>query len=233
DWTLVPSPDITVENLDDVRTLQMGWERALLSGKNIPLGLEMVAGMVDGDQLTLAPQKIVQPDHVQLNVNVASEQQTLGQQFWHIWMAGEGDDDDLVLDADDYRMPWVGAPVYDDATRVFAWPQVGEGEWDATYLNFNWFAADGKKNPMFGNVRIVVPPGQHQFVLPPVPEEYQEWLAPNLDEIEATVMLFDSDQLDWDEARQLGVDPSEIPSYGGTITEPALIRYSSSLNTLD
>ena len=227
DWALVPSPDITTENLGDASFLEQRWARAQLDGVTLELNLPNTGSEATSDQLTLTPQKVVQPDHVQLQAFIGSEQPSAGFQLWQIWSVGDGDDDDLVIDADDYRMPWVGKPAFDQATRRFGWARNGAGTWDATYLQFNWLSEG--KGGVYGQVFVAVPPGVHEVVLPEVPDEYKEWLPDDLAELNPGVILFDADGLDWDQVRQHGVDPMRF-DFTARFGEPTTMRYSTSFS---
>jgi hypothetical protein len=228
-WQLVPSPDVTVEGLDDASFLQAGWRRALLGGDNLSTALATVNDSATSDVLTLTPAKVADPEHVMLELTVVAEQPGLGAQLLMLWRDGDGDEDAVLLDAADLLLPWIGVPLIDRDTRQVSWTQVGDGDWDATYLTFYWKATDDESTRI-GEWRVVVPPGRHELVLPPVPEAYGEWFPADIDQfLEPLVMLFDSDALDRDSARQLGIDPREFVIYPSTLTEPASLRYSFSI----
>jgi hypothetical protein len=226
-WALVPAPDVTFEGLDDVSIVFARWQRAILGGVNLPLAGYTDDGEVDGDVLTLAPRRLDAPEHVMLEVGMAAEQPGLGGQSLAVWSDGD-EEEDLLVDAEELLLPWIGPPAIDQAARSVSWPHVGEGAWDATYFSFRWTATDGEVTSA-GQWRVVAPPGRHELALPPLPEAYRDWLPAEIDTIDAAyVILFDSDALDWDGARQLGLDPPSLFDYAGTLTEPATLRNSSS-----
>ncbi|HUS65949.1 MAG TPA: hypothetical protein VMZ28_15460 [Kofleriaceae bacterium] len=228
DYALVPSPDVTVEGLENVSGVSASWQAARVGDSNLALGLgPLVEGTADTDTLTLAPRKAVTPDEVMLQLDVYDEQPQLGRQFYSLWSEGGGDEDPVLIDLADVAMPRVGQPVFEQATRHFGWSQVGDGDWDATYVTFFWQQVDGKVVTSNGLGRVLVPPGVHEVVLPPVPVEYEAWLPESLDQIAAQVTLFDAELLDADGARQLGFAPSAQPEYQLT-HEPQTVRYAMS-----
>ena len=227
EYALVPSPDVTVEGLGDVSGVYTSWQAARIGDSTISPGLGFVEGSADTDTLTLTPRKAVTPDEVMLQLDVYDEQPQLGRQFYSLWSEGGGDDGPVLLDLADFGMPRVGQPVFEQATRRFGWSQVGDGDWDATYLFFSWRQVDGKVITSNGFARVLVPPGVHDVVLPPVPEEYAAWLPESIDQIDAQVTLFDAELLDADAARQLGFQPSAQPDFQLT-HEPQTVRYAMS-----
>jgi hypothetical protein len=118
--------------------------------------------------------------------------------------------------------------VIDQPSRRVVWNQLGDGTWDATYLSFFWLANDEKVTTA-GQWRVIAPPGTDELVLPPIPDAYRDWLPADIESIaDAYVILFDSDALEWDEARQLGLDPSVSFDHAETLSTPTTLRYSSS-----
>ena len=225
-WEIIPTPDVTVEGIGDSSFMRAQWASGLLDGSNLPLGYFPAEGDVTGDVLTLTPRRNPEPDDVMIELSLAPEQAGIGGQWMHLWTGR--DDDELLIDARDYLLPWIGIPVIDQTSRRVFWNHTGDGAWDATYVVFSWIQTDEKMTTA-GEWRIVAPPGQHELVLPPVPDAYRDWLPADIDSIgDAYVTLFDSETLDWDGARQHGLDPLQSRDFSGTLAEPATHRYSSS-----
>lgn len=229
EWQLVTSPDVTVEGLHDVEGMTAIWRTARVSERNLDLALAGAEGLADTDTLTLSPPKIAGPDDVLLHLSVSDEQVQLGYQDYYLWRESGGDTDPVLLDMAELAMPRVGSAYFDLESRTFGFPLVGEGAWDATYLNLLWQDYDDsgeKVPPTYGTVRIVAPPGVTEVVLPPMPEEWSDWLPDTIDWFTPVLMIMDSDALDWDAARQLGFGPWYL-DYPFAI-EPATVRYARS-----
>jgi hypothetical protein len=229
DWGNTATPDVTVEGLDEVAAMAATWPTGRVGAHGLRVSPPGPVGDpfedVTGDSLTQTPLKVPQPDFVLLDLLFRNVQQPLGTQEILQWREGDGDVDPVIVDLAELELPWVGSPVYDPTTRVLGWPQVGEGDWDATYLDVFWYAG-GKGGPS-GEWRVMGPPGVHQVVLPPVPEEFEAWVPSEITSLYPQVILFDSDQHDWDSARQLGFE-LRVNDHADHVEPPATIRYSSS-----
>jgi hypothetical protein len=179
-------------------------------------------GRLDGDELfvampqssvdadtsagTISPLRTEGFDELMLGLEIYNETDTLGRQLVSRW--SDGGEDTPAMSIEDVLLPWVGYPYYDSATRTFAWPQVGDGDWDSTTINLYWYANGGKKVPSTsGQLIIIAPPGIHQAVLPPLPDDLAQYLPEEVSAVDVSVQLFESAGVDgWDAARQLGID---------------------------
>src|SRR5690606_10319719 len=111
----------------------------------------------------------------------------------------------------DLMLPWVGVPLFDPANQTLVWPRSGEGTWDATVAILYWGSADRS-----GTWRIIGPPGQDSFVIPPLPEDFEDWLSSDPAYQQSVLMLIEMDAVNgWSAARQPGTDLETMPGRTG------------------
>ncbi|HLU66602.1 MAG TPA: hypothetical protein VKZ63_10020 [Kofleriaceae bacterium] len=205
EWQDLGTTLVSIDGMSaDLRVVGAQYVRGIVGGSAMPTSLFDVREEVSSATLSLNPRHVSQLDSALLHVRVNHEQSLLGQQILEIWA---DERDEIELPFDELLLPWFGTPLVDLGSHSITVPQVGAGEWDATYLFFNWYTRrEGEL--VEGYWTLVVPPGVTSAVFPAVPEEFADWLPADIDDIYAYGKVIERSDLDgWHDARQLGLDP--------------------------